>query len=187
MNFSVRPQIRALAFALSSSLLATACMPIVQIDAEVESLCVGVGEQLVPPGTEAVAVVFETTALSDIAAAGALEISMELEQVVLLATGGLNGLDSVRAIAVSVAPMAPESDLPPMELVRCAAGECDTADLEIALGASPAATDGALDAYVRSGALAFIVEIEGGPPQAWTMALSLCVSASARLDIGPSR
>ena len=173
---------------LATALSATACVPIVQVDADVESLCVGMGEQVVPSGTDAITVVFETDAFSDLAAVGSLEISMQLEQVVLLATGGLDDLAFVRAIAVSVAPMAPESELPPMELVRCAAGECDTADLEIALGAGADAADlGALDAYVRSGALAFIVEIEGAPPRDWTLALSLCVSATARLQVGGTR
>lgn len=175
---------RAALAALGLAAASSAGCPLVQVEAEIEQVCVTrAGVEVAAAGGAGRAVVRTTT--TDLAAARDLLDPRDEVRFVRFsarAGGGVTSLGFLRAARVHVASADPTSPLPQLLVFECGA-ECVTAEGGYQ---APAVTEANAVDYALADELAFELELEGAlPERAWSLDAEVCLSGRVVRSYSP--
>lgn len=158
--------------------------PLVQVEAQIEEVCIArTGIVVEPAANRRVTVV--RTSIADLAAVNDLLDPADLvtfRRFVARPTSGPTSLAFLESAQIVIAPADPTSPLPPTPAFSCSAS-CVAADGAFT---APAASDANVVEYLQLPELAFELTLTGTlPAQRWTLDAEVCMAAKLTRTVSP--
>jgi hypothetical protein len=172
-------RVTAVCSALASLVALTTGCPVLDVEANVDEVCVtysGLSIPGVPIGSGTVSQSFPVTDLGQIQDLTKYNAQLQFVKAEVRPVSGVSDLSFVQAAHVSIASGAPSSTLPTIDVYDCD-GDCDGASGALTV---PATNGNSAVAYVESGSVIVDLEVTGTLPTAdWTVDVDVCFSGHA--------
>jgi len=173
----------ALFLALGTGLAVLPGCPLLDVEADVPEVCLTYPNlQIQTPAIDSANKNFVFDDLSKVHDLLKQEASLEFVRAELRVTSGLDNLQFIEAVKVTVASNDPGTTLPPLTMYQCD-GDCAPDGNRLELAAEQAAN--AVD-YLRQDSIQVDLDFRGHIPAAtWTMDIDVCMKGHAGYTVSP--
>lgn len=171
-------------FLLASSLVVLPACPLLEVQGEVQEVCLtyrGVTIPGIPVGETEVAQSFTLDDLQGAKALADMDATLTVTHAEVRATSGVKDFTFVKKAELSIASGDPDSTLPTLSVFGC--DNCSSASTTLDVD-NPSTTP--IQDYIKTGSVVVTIDLKGTPPaNDWVADVDICMSGNISYTASP--